>query len=478
MISKLITIIFLISLVSTLWMVWKYQLNLKNEALITKVLTVMFFGYILAVTYIYVNTLHWNKPVLFLTMLTFCPFVGFLLMIFKKYEYAGDLNIFVLAIMLNCLGLVGLYRLDIDSGWFLTGAIGYEEKVPMVLKQELYSMVALCGMTWGITKGIFDKILLKIADSSGAIFWGVCAFVLLALPKLLGLSTWLTTDKSIQPSEFAFKIIFLLFISKYYDSKAPELLLKHYPFKEVVKLVLFIIIGIVVFFFAPLVLLAKELGTVLLIGLTFIIWTSYITRRVSFFFAGIAFLVVAMYLGVLTSDHVAKRVIAAWLEWKQFAFKPFSEGGNLYPGYQIFTALAAIRLSPWGVGIGNGILKHATVNKTIIPMAVNDFAAIPLAAEMGIIAIFVIGVSYLVLLDKAIPLNRTLNFRSILAAGIAIALITQGFYNLSGVIALLPATGIPLPWISYGGSALFANYILAGFLVTILNGQNEALDEK
>lgn len=65
-----------------------------------------------------------------------------------------------------------------------------------------------------------------------------------------------------------------------------------------------------------------------------------------------------------------------------------------------------------------------------------------------------------------------MSFRNILAAGIATALMTQGLYNLSSVIALLPATGIPLPWISYGGSAVFANYILIGLLLAIL-GDNE-----
>jgi cell division protein FtsW len=173
---------------------------------------------------------------------------------------------------------------------------------------------------------------------------------------------------------------------------------------------------------------------------------------------------------------VEKRVIAAWLHWKEYAFKPFGDG-RLYPGYQLFTALASIRLSPWGVGIGNGILKHATMDKTVIPKAVHDFIAIPVASEIGIVAIIIICIAYIVLLDKATKRNRSLDFWNILAAGIAVALMTQGLYNLSSVIALLPATGIPLPWISYGGSAAFANYFLIGLLITILNDKKDGCNE-
>lgn len=471
MIAKFLTIGYLISLATTLWMTYRHPIRLDNELLLKKVMTVLLSGYVMAISYVFINTLQWEKPLLFLSMAAFCPFVWFLMTILKKYEYKGDLSILILAIMLNSLGLVVLYRLDINSGWFLTRAVGYQENVSMALKQLAYSMIALLGVAAGISKGGFKAAIEKIEKRRDILLWGVMAFALLALPKLFGFSTWLTEDKSLQPSEFAFKIIFLVFISKYYESRSSELLLKHYPIREVVKLVIFVFSGIVIFFFLPLVVLQKELGTALLIGLSFIILTAYVTKRFSFFLVGLALIALAIYVGIHLSGHVEKRVIAAWLHWREYAFKPFGEG-KLYPGYQIFTALAAIRMSPWGVGLGNGILKHTTMDKTIVPKAVHDFIAIPVAAELGIMAIMLIGLGYFILLDKAIKKNRSLSFRNILAAGIATALMTQGLYNLSSVIALLPATGIPLPWISYGGSAVFANYILIGLLLAIL-GDNE-----
>jgi len=476
-IGKVITIIYLISLMATLWMIYRHPLKLDKVEMLQKTLAVLFFGYVLAVILIYASTLQWEKPFLFFSMISFCPFVLLLISIFKRYEYKGDLSILVLTIMLNSVGLIVLYRLDISSGWFLTRAVGYQENVSMALKQLVYSMIALLGVAIGISKGIFSAAIERIERRRDILVWGLVAFALLALPKLAGLSSLQMQDKSFQPSEFAFKIIFLIFISKYYESKASELILKHYPLKDVLKLVIFVFTGITMFFFLPLVLLQKELGTALLIGLSFIILTAYVTNRISFFLAGVALIVLAIYAGTHLFPHVEKRVIAAWLDWKEYAFKPYGEG-RLFPGYQIFTAISAIRMSPWGVGIGNGILKHATMDKTIVPMAVNDFAAIPLAAEMGILAILIIVMGYIVLLDKAIQKRRSLAFRNILAAGIVIALLTQALYNLSSVIALLPATGIPLPWISYGGSAVFANYILIGLLMAIRGEKGNGVREE
>jgi cell division protein FtsW (lipid II flippase) len=453
-------------------MIHRHQIGLDNELMLKKVLIVLCSGYFVAVGFIFIYVLNFEKSFLFLCMISLCPFMQVLISILKRYEYKGDISILVLSIMLNSLGLVILYRLDISSGWFVTRAAGYEGSIPMALKQLIFSMIAMLGVVTGLAKGYFKKAILFIEKKKNIMIWGIASFALLALPKLLGGSIWLTQDRSIQPSEFVFKITFLIFLSKYYESKATELLLQHYPFKEIAKIVLFIVAGIGCFFLAPMVLMQHELGTALLIALSFIFLTTYVSDRLSFLFVGLAFIILAMALGVLVSDHIERRVLAAWLEWKDYAFKPFGEG-KLYPGYQIFQALAAIKLSPWGMGIGNGILKHATMNRTIVPVATSDFIAIPLGSELGIIGIAIVCAGYLVILNKSLPKNRTLNFQSIFAAGIAIALSVQGCFNLSEVVALLPITGIPLPHLSYGGSAVLANYILTGILLTILGNRSE-----
>lgn len=474
MISKLITIYYLSTLAATLWLVYRHQICFDNELVVRKVLALLFSGYILAVTLIYVGFLHWQDPVLFLSVIAFCPLVWYAILgILKGYGYRGDLRILVLAVTLTMMGLITLYRLDIETAWSLARIIGYNGTVPVVLKQEVYSAIALLGVAAGTATGFFEKTMQYLERSSSGkdtLLWGLLAITLLMLPKLLGLSAVGAQDKSFQPSEFAFKIVFLVFIAKYYESKAHELLLRHYPLKEVVKLVLFISFGVGIFFFTPILLFQREFGTVLLIGLTFIILTTYVTGRFSFFLAGLILIAAFIALGVQVSSHVEKRLVAAWLDWREYAFKPYG-GGKLYPGFQLFQAIAAIRLSPWGVGIGQGILKYTNTDKTIVPKAISDFVAIPIAAEHGIIALLVMGIGYLLLLHKALPKYKTLRFRTILGPGISIALMTQGLYNLSSVLALAPGTGIPLPFLSYGGSAVLANFILIGLLLAIVNAE-------
>lgn len=474
MIAKLVTMIYLISLVSVLWMICRHQLSQANELVLNKVLTVMCSGYSLAITFIYVFSFHGSKPLLYLATLAFCPFLFFLMTILSKNGYDGKLNIMIFAVLLNSMGFVVLYRLDVSSGWFLTRMLSYDGNVPMVLKQLTYSMIALLAVTVGIAKGIIPRIISDIEKNKNIMVWGFVAFALLATPKLLGFSSMLVQEKSFQPSEFAFKLFFLIFVAKYYESKSSELVLPHYNLRDVLKIVLFVFLSITAFFFFPLVILQKELGTALLIGLSFIVLTSYVTGRISFFVIGITLIALAMFVGIQWSGHVEKRLIGAWLDWNEFAFKPFREGERLYPGYQLFMSIATIRLSPWGVGLGNGILNRVSsdqVIQTIVPKAVHDFIAIPLMSELGIVAIAIIVVAYLILLDKAIKTDKSLSFRNIFSAGIAIALTTQGLYNLSSVTALLPMTGIPLPWISYGGSAIFANYILMGLLMAAQDGK-------
>ena len=263
--GKVVTILYLISLMATLWMVFRHQLRLDNMEMLKKALVVLFSGYSLTIIFIYINTLQWEKPLLFLLIVSFCPFVWFLISILRRNGYKGDLSILMLTIMLNSIGIIILYRLDISSGWFLTRAAGYQENVSIAIKQLAYSAAALLGLVIGISKGLFIAVIEKIEERRNILIWGIMALIILALPKLFGFSIWMTGDKSLQPSEFAFKIIFLIFVAKYYESKSSELILRHYPLKEVLKLVVFLFVGVTIFFFFPLVLLQKELGTALLI---------------------------------------------------------------------------------------------------------------------------------------------------------------------------------------------------------------------
>lgn len=469
MAGKIVAIIYLITLLTTVCILWRNSININNILMLKKILTVLFVGYCISLAYVYIFNYKMQKPFLLLSMLGFCLFISFIIFIFEKYRYDGDLNVFMIAILLNTISILILYRLNVSSPWSLAGLFGYKENVSRAFQQLIYSIISLLFIAFGIVSGIFSKALVIIERQKNPLFWGFIALTLLLLPKLLGLGPLMSQDKSIQPTEFAFKVVFIFFIAAFFRKHASELILKHYPLQEILKITLFIFICTVLFFLLPMLIANRELGTSLLLALCSVVLVTYFTKRISFLIVGIFSIAFIIFLGALISDHVAMRVFGTWLNWRNYAFTIYGDSGST-PGFQIFQAISSLKLSPWGVGLGNGILNYNSGN-TVVPLAVNDFIIIPVVYELGITALGIIGIAYLVLIDKSVPQNRSLSFsfRSIVAAGIVVVILVQSFYNLSSVIALFPPTGVPLPWISHGGSAMAANYLLIGFLTVIIN---------
>ena len=129
---------------------------------------------------------------------------------------------------------------------------------------------------------------------------------------------------------------------------------------------------------------------------------------------------------------------------------------------QILIALGSGGLM--GVGLGNSLQKYA-----YLPENATDSIFAIIAEELGFLgACFIIGV-FLVVIWRGfyIAINSKDAFGRLLAGGITTFLAAQIFINLAAQTALLPLTGIPLPFISYGGSALIINLCAIGILINI-----------
>jgi len=135
-------------------------------------------------------------------------------------------------------------------------------------------------------------------------------------------------------------------------------------------------------------------------------------------------------------------------------------------GYQIAQSLFAISGGKiLGTGLGNGI------GASTVPVAISDFVFSVIAEELGFAGAMAVLVLFLIVVMRAfaISLRAKERFGQILAAGIGILLGTETLIILAGVTKLLPLTGIPLPWVSYGGSSLIVHFILLGVLLNISN---------
>lgn len=158
---------------------------------------------------------------------------------------------------------------------------------------------------------------------------------------------------------------------------------------------------------------------------------------------------------VLTSSYRVKRVLAF--------LNPFSDTqGYTYHISQVLIALGSGGL--FGLGLGQSRQKFE-----YIPEVTTDSIFAIVGEELGFVGAVVLLGLFLVLILRGLKIARETGdvFGRILAIGLTSWLGIQVIINLSSMVALLPLTGVPLPFISYGGSALLANLAAVGILLNI-----------
>jgi len=195
----------------------------------------------------------------------------------------------------------------------------------------------------------------------------------------------------------------------------------------------------------------KDLGTSLLFFGTFLIMLYVATGQPGYVASGLVLFGIGATGAYVAFSHVQDR-IAIWLT-------PFADPtGKGYQLVQSLFALAAGGLS--GAGIGKGL-------PTRIPYAATDFIFTAIAEELGLLGAAALIAAYLVLCLRG--LAAATRARSDMASLVSIGLVTtlglQVFVIVGGVTRLIPLTGITLPFVSYGGSSILANFILLGLLL-------------
>lgn len=148
---------------------------------------------------------------------------------------------------------------------------------------------------------------------------------------------------------------------------------------------------------------------------------------------------------------------------------PWSDPQN--SGFQIIQSyLAFANGHIWGQGIGNSNEKLF-----YLPEAYNDFILSVIGEELGFVGVILVILLYVFFIYLGFRLALTVisKINSQLIAGAIFALGFQAFLNMGVVLGLLPTKGLNLPFISYGGSSLFANCLLLGFVFSALNDKSQ-----
>lgn len=457
-IAKIGTAIFL-SLISGI-VVYLYRGNEKPLANI-RCYRIIGAAYAVGIATIFISKYNGHNVPLFLVMLSFVPLLLYIESSSMRLAYKGKHLLILTALTASAIGIVIQYHI----GQNLTK---FGVKIPVAVVQLIFSSLGLLLVLISLFAGRLEKIVNLFTEKTGTFFWGACSFILLALPSfsgsaVAGTKSWMFGGSG-QPSEFVLKITFPLFLAKFLDKKTEA-----FNSTDVManfKITAWLAVLAFVFFFFPLVFIQRENGTALVMAMTFLAMITLVSGRIYYFILGTLLIALSMAVAALTVQRLGERFIGGFLYWDSFINKSYLEGSGHTPGFQLFKSLAAVNGSNvWGVGLGNGELG--------IPVVISDFVGAALAETMGIIGLV------LALLLIYLPLKESLSsgisgFKGLLMTGLSVTLLIQGLYNLSGTLGLLPMTGIPLPFISYGGSGMLTCYIAIGFMAVLINSQKEA----
>jgi cell division protein FtsW len=206
--------------------------------------------------------------------------------------------------------------------------------------------------------------------------------------------------------------------------------------------------------------LERDLGMAVLLVATFAIMLVIATRRIDLVVGSLGIFGVAVWWAVTHYHYVQARITA----WQAPQADPLGTG---YQAMQGMYALAAGGL--FGTGYRLGEPYH-------IPSAATDYAFAAFSEEFGALGGIVLCLAYLALVRRifAVATRAPDRYAKLLAAGLAATLGIQTFIIVGGILRLFPLTGITLPFFSYGGSSLVANFMLVALAWAISNERPRA----
>lgn len=359
----------------------------------------------------------------------------------------ADPYLFPLVALLAALGLVMIYRIDADlarqqAGWFVAGAALFVATV-LVLRDVR----------------VLERYRYVIA---------VVGLGLLALPRLPGIGlqvngAFLGVDIgpiSFQPTEFA-KLCIIVFLASYLVEHGEVLVvgarrvagmtfppLKHFG-------PLLVVWGAAM----AMLVFIRDLGSSLMFFGAFLALLYVATGRLSFVVAGMGLFVAGAWFFASTVGHVQDR-IDIWLDpWKD------ADG----TGYQVVQSLfAQADGGLFGRGFGEALLELPG-GASILPAANTDLIYALIANELGLFGAAAVLLAYLLIAERGFRIASLARdgFSKLLAAGLTAVFVVQAFVIVGGVTRVIPLTGVTLPFVSYGGSSIVANFVLLALLLVI-----------
>jgi cell division protein FtsW (lipid II flippase) len=363
----------------------------------------------------------------------------------------ADPYLFPLMAVLACFGLVVIYRIDEklareQAQWFVVGLVLFMATIVFLRDYR-----------------VLERYRYLIAFASIA---------LLLAPRLPGIGGQVNGaflavrigSVQFQPAEFA-KIGIVIFLASYLRDTRQVLVIGARrilgvtlpPIKHFGPL-------LVIWGLAMLMLLViKDLGSSLMFFGAFLALLYIATNRLSFVTVGLLlFAAGAWYFGTHI-PHVHDRILA----WQHpFDLKLYNEVGGSYQVAQALFAQADGGM--FGTGFGQALLDLPGGGQ-ILPAAHTDLIYAVITNELGLVGACALLLTYLLIAERGFKIATLArdSFSTLLAAGLTAVFALQVFVIVGGVTKVIPLTGVTLPFISYGGSSIVANFVLLALLLLV-----------
>jgi cell division protein FtsW (lipid II flippase) len=362
----------------------------------------------------------------------------------------ADPYLFPLVAVLACFGLVVIYRIDDtlareQAQWFVIG------------------LLVFAGTIVGLRRDFRVLERYRYTIAAGAL-------LLLLLPRVPGIGQQVNGAYlgikvgpiSFQPAELA-KIGIVVFLAAYLREHRDAMIIgarrflgmTFPPLKHLGPL-------LVIWGLAMLMLVfIRDLGSSLMFFGGFLAVVYVATNRFSFVFVGLLAFAGGAYFVANTVSHVKDRV-DVWLD-------PFAPGRVESTGYQIAQSLfAQADGGLFGTGFGQALLELPN-GATILPAPHTDLIYAVVVNELGLAGAVGVLLVYLCFAQRGFKTAMIArdSFSTLLATGLTAVLALQVFVIVGGVTRVIPLTGVTLPFVSYGGSSILANFILLALLLLV-----------
>lgn len=343
-------------------------------------------------------------------------------------------------LIITVLALVGIGILVIYSSTYAD-----QNPKSLALYQGIF---AFCGLLIAIALALVDYR----ATKSYALFLYLIGLLLLVVVLILGKTVfgatrWINLGFfQLQPSEI-FKLILVIFHAKFLSDNIGDLTLKK-------------ILTVIVFTAIPVILILAEpdLGTALvLVAITLGMLIAAEIRKIYLLAMGLIAILFSPLVWFLLRDYQKERLIT----FINPSHDPFGSGYNVL---QSIIAIGSGKFSGQGLGAGS----QSQLN--FLPIKHADFIFAVFAEALGFLGALILLLVLFLLIIRIIRIAKIASddFGMLIAVGIAVMFLFQILVNVGMNIGIMPVTGIPLPFISYGGTSLMINLAAVGILTSIV----------